>query len=98
MDFDEPGDEPNIMGNGHDHHRPVIKAQPYSWPDPARIPPRQFLFGGHYIRKAVSATVGSGGRGKTTLGATRGVRLACGGGLRPKQKKTPPRGRVCGGA
>ena len=21
MDFDEPGDEPDIMGNGHDHHR-----------------------------------------------------------------------------
>jgi len=91
MDFDEPGDEPDIMGNGHDHHRPVIKAQPYSWPDPARIPPRQFLFGGHYIRKAISATVGSGGRAKTTLGITEAIGMACGVDLMTKQKITPLR-------
>jgi hypothetical protein len=36
------------------------------WRDPATIPPRQVLYGGHYIRGAISATIGGGGRAKTT--------------------------------
>jgi hypothetical protein len=55
-----------------------IIARPYSWPDPAKIPPRQFLYGRHYIRKTIGATIGAGGRGKTTLGPLEFVGMACG--------------------
>jgi hypothetical protein len=57
---------------------PLITAQPFKWPDPATIPPRQFLFGRHYQRKTVGATIGSGGRGKTTLSTLEMVSMACG--------------------
>jgi hypothetical protein len=55
-----------------------IIARPYAWPDPAKIPPRQFLYGRHYIRKTIGATIGAGGRGKTTLGPLEFVGMACG--------------------
>jgi hypothetical protein len=35
---------------------------PYAFPDPASIPRREWLFGRHYIRGAVSATIGAPGR------------------------------------
>jgi AAA domain len=43
-------------------------ATPYEAPDPAKIPPRAWLHGGHYIRQACTATVAPGGFGKTSLG------------------------------
>ena len=46
---------------------PPRRATPYDAPDPASIPKRAWLFGGHYIRQAATATVGPGGYGKTTL-------------------------------
>jgi hypothetical protein len=55
-----------------------IIAKPYSWRDPAKIPKRQFLYGRHYIRKTIGATIGAGGRGKTTLGPLEFVGMACG--------------------
>jgi AAA domain len=48
------------------------------WRDPATIPPRQFLFGRHYIRRAVGATIAAGGRGKTTLSVFEAVTMAVG--------------------
>lgn len=39
----------------------------YVFPDPATIPPRQWLYGGHYVRSCATATVAPGGFGKTTL-------------------------------
>jgi RecA-family ATPase len=48
------------------------------WRDPATIPPRQFLHGRHYIRRAISATIAGGGRGKTTLGCFEAVTMAAG--------------------
>jgi hypothetical protein len=48
------------------------------WREPATIPPRQWLYGGHYIRKRVGATIGAGGRAKTTQGIFEGVSMACG--------------------
>jgi hypothetical protein len=55
-----------------------LTARPYRWRDPKTIPPRQFLFGRHYIRRTIGATVGSGGRAKTTLGLLEFVGMACG--------------------
>ena len=40
---------------------------PYTAPDPAKIPPRPWLYGRHYMRGIISATVAPGGFGKTTL-------------------------------
>jgi hypothetical protein len=58
--------------------RGALQATPYSWPDPATIPPRQFLYDQHYVRKAIGATVGAGGRAKTTLGILDFISMAAG--------------------
>src|SRR5262249_38733411 len=47
--------------------KPQRHATAYVAPDPASIPKRAWLFGGHYIRQAATATVAPGGYGKTTL-------------------------------
>ena len=46
---------------------PTIKPTRFVWIDPAKIPRRQWVYGWHYIRKFVSATVSPGGKGKTSL-------------------------------
>jgi len=52
----------------------------YLQPDPGTLPRRGWLYGMHYIRKAVTATVAPGGFGKTTLAlfeALLMVKLGC---------------------
>ena len=44
--------------------------------DAADIPPRDFLYGRHYIRKFVSGTVAQGGVGKSTLALFEGIAIA----------------------
>jgi AAA domain len=44
--------------------------------DPAKLPPRQFLFGKHYQRRTVGGTVAPGGTGKSTLEMVEGVSMA----------------------
>lgn len=44
-----------------------ISAKPFVWIDPSAIPPRDWIYGGHYIRKFVSTTVAPGGVGKSSL-------------------------------
>jgi len=56
-------DEP--QGNGHD--RTAIEPHLYAFPDAATLPPRGWIYGTHYIRGYVVATVAPGGFGKTTL-------------------------------
>jgi AAA domain len=70
--------------------RLIISATPYRWPDPAKIPPRQFLFGRHYARKTISATIGAPGRAKTTLDLTEFVGMACGCNLLTDEEIKPP--------
>jgi hypothetical protein len=41
--------------------------------DPATLPPRQWLYGRHYLRQTVSATVAPGGYGKSTLDMVEGL-------------------------
>jgi hypothetical protein len=48
------------------------------WRDPATIPPRQSLYDAHYIRRAIGATVGAGGRAKTTRGVYEAVCMSAG--------------------
>src|SRR5262245_54196548 len=68
-----------------------LTARPYGWRDPATIPRRQFLFGRHYARKTIGATIGSGGRAKTTLGLLEFVGMACGRNLLTGEKIEPLR-------
>jgi hypothetical protein len=50
-----------------EEEQPRIEAKPFEWIDPKTIPPRQWLYGRHYMRGMVSATAGVGGAGKSTL-------------------------------
>jgi hypothetical protein len=54
-----------------------IEISPW-WRDPATIPPREFLYGRHPIRGAISATIGAGGRAKTTHDLFESVEIATG--------------------
>jgi hypothetical protein len=47
------------------------------WRDPATIPPRQFLYGRRLIRKNISASIGAGGRMKTSFALFEAVEMAC---------------------
>jgi AAA domain len=57
---------------------------PYAFPDPAKIPPRQWLYGRHYMRGVVSVTLGAPGRLKSTtllaefIGMSAGIDLLSG--------------------
>ena len=42
-------------------------AVPYQWAEASDIPPRRWLYGGHYIRGFVSMTAAPGGVGKSSL-------------------------------
>ena len=44
-----------------------ISATPFEWIEPKDIPPRDWMYGTHYIRKYVSMTAARGGIGKSSL-------------------------------
>lgn len=56
----------------------VIEARVYKWRDPKTIPPRQWLYGKHYMRGMVSVTAGIGGAGKSTLLLVEAISMALG--------------------
>jgi AAA domain len=45
----------------------TIKANPFTWKDPKTIPPREWLYGRHYVRKNLGTTIAPGGVGKSAL-------------------------------
>ncbi|MDA1091440.1 MAG: AAA family ATPase [Proteobacteria bacterium] len=53
-------------------------AEPYILGDPSKIPPREFIYGGHYIHKFVTATAGIGGAGKSTVVLAEALAIATG--------------------
>ena len=55
-----------------------IEPTPYAFPEPANIPPRQWLYGDHYVRGVVSATVAPGGLGKSSLTIVEALAIASG--------------------
>ncbi|MGO8738794.1 AAA family ATPase [Rhodoblastus sp.] len=55
-----------------------IIAKPFRWIEPATIPPRQWLYGRHYIRGFVSMTVAPGGVGKSSLSIVEFLAMASG--------------------
>jgi hypothetical protein len=56
------------------------------WRDPATIPPRSTLYEGHYNRRTIGATIGGGGRAKTTRGIYEGISMAVGFDIATKEK------------
>jgi hypothetical protein len=67
FDFDD-------IGNPDEHRK--ITAAPFVWRDPATIPARAWLYGRHYIRQFVSATVPPGGLAKTSLVIAEAIAMA----------------------
>ena len=55
----------NDPGSGDE--RVPIKATPFRWRDPKTIPPREWVYGWHYVRRFLSTTVAPGGVGKSSL-------------------------------
>jgi hypothetical protein len=55
------------LENSDKSERKKLVATPYVWRDPATIPKRSWIYGKHYIRKFVSATIAPGGLAKTSL-------------------------------
>jgi hypothetical protein len=48
------------------------------WCDVTKVPRRRWLYGQHYIRKHLTATIAPGGRGKSTLVIIEGICIATG--------------------
>ena len=72
--------------------RKHILATPFAWRDPSAIPPREWMYGRHYVRRYVSTTISPPGIGKTTLITEEGLAIASG---KPLLGITPAeRGRV----
>ena len=57
---------------------PDFDFTPWSYVDPKTIPPRQWLYGKHYIRKFVTATISPGGIGKTSLVLAEAIAMVTG--------------------
>lgn len=58
--------------------RTPISATPYSWRDPATIPPRPWIMGRWLLRRVPATIIAPGGVGKTTLIASVALSLASG--------------------
>ena len=56
----------------------AVRASPFKWIEPAAIPRRQWLYGGHFIRKFISETVAPGAYGKSTLEMTEALAIVTG--------------------
>jgi RecA-family ATPase len=84
------GTEKTNAGNGAGSEKEEGPAAPFVLRpfiplDPAKLPPRQFLFGRHYQRRTTGGTVAPGGTGKSTLEMVEGVSMATGRNLLDEQ-------------
>jgi RecA-family ATPase len=61
-DEQKPGKAPE-----QEKPRRPVEARPFKRFDPAALPPREWLYGKHYQRGVITATVGPGGGGKSSL-------------------------------
>jgi len=72
----ERHDKARKYSNGNEQ-TPAPNAVPW-WRDSQTIPNRKFLYGRHYIQGEIGATIGGGGRGKTTLGTCEAISMGVG--------------------
>ncbi len=81
-----PGGAPAAGQNGPSYtppppgaeHQDKIKASVFEWEDPRTIPPRDWIYGMHYIRKFLTATIAVGGAGKSANAILEAVSMAIG--------------------
>lgn len=66
-----------------------LRASPFLLQDAAAIPPRDWLYGQHYLRRYVSVTVATGGVGKSSLTIVEALALATGRPLIGVEPKRP---------
>ena len=57
---------------------PNLTGTPYDFPDLAALPPREFLYGTHYLRRYVSATIAPTKVGKSSLGVVEALAMCSG--------------------
>jgi hypothetical protein len=68
---------------------PRISATPFRWRDPKMIPPREWVYGFHYVRQFVSTTVAPGGVGKSSLSIVEALSICTGRallGIKPEER------------
>ena len=58
--------------------RTTVRASPFVWRDPSEIPPREWAYGKHYVRKYLSATFAPGGVGKSSMAIVEALAMATG--------------------
>jgi RecA-family ATPase len=70
-------------GSSDDGGKPAAKSakapvilRPFKPIDPATFPPRQWLYGRHYLRRVVSCTTAPGGFGKSTVNMVEAIAMA----------------------
>lgn len=61
--------------------RKPIKATPFAWRDEASIPPREWLYGRHLLRKFLSLDVAAGGVGKSSVKTVEALAMTTGANL-----------------
>lgn len=66
-DWPEWEDDPVHATNDTSGAPTSLRATPFEWIDPNKIPRRDWLYGRHLIRKYVSTTISPGGLGKSSL-------------------------------
>jgi hypothetical protein len=77
--FDHSANDNSVEGNALAvAQKPLLKASPYRFPDPTKIPRREWLYGQHYIREFLSVTVAPGGLGKSSLIIAEALAMASG--------------------
>ena len=76
--FFQPIDDSTVLPGEDGGNAFSIEPTPYTFPDPASIKPRQWIYGDHYIRGFLSATVAPGGLGKSSLSIAEALAMASG--------------------
>jgi hypothetical protein len=98
IEFESVADDPDLaehMRRRGPREAPqpgIIRATPFPWIDPAAIPPREWIYGRHLVRKFISATIAPGGVGKSSLVLVEALSIVTGRRLLARGK--PEAGRV----
>ena len=75
-DNNDNADAPASTAENQPQKRGLFVIKPFTPFDPATLPPRQWLYGRHYLRRTVSATTAPGGFGKSSLDMVEAIAMA----------------------
>lgn len=68
----------HVVLQGGRSSEPAGWIKPFAWRPPSQIPPRQWLYGDHYLRDFLTATFAPGAVGKSALAVAEGLAMASG--------------------